>query len=273
MTFYPRKNRILDNLINDKVSIGVELYTGSPSIVEILAYTGFDFYILDMEHAAVEIEMMRNCIRAADAAGITTICRVAENNYALIARVVEEGAQGVMVPHISTKEDVRKAIDSMRYPPEGKKGSCFSIRGANYSAAGWDDYLEHHSRETMFIPMIEDPVGVENMEEIMSELKPGRDAVVFGYGDCAQALAKPGEKINFNDPFLFEAYEKMLALGKKMGVDVIGGPWPEVSVENAIKDIESGNKICWYDIDQSMFYNLCLDIVKGIKGHFDGTKQ
>ena len=184
MTFFPRKNKILENLRNNDVSIGIELYSGSESLIEIMAYTGFDFYMLDMEHAPVTIDKMRSCIRAADAAGITTIARVAENNYALIARVVEEGAQGVIVPHINSREEARRAIDSMRYPPEGKKGSCSSIRASNYSTSGWDEYLEHHSNETMFIPLIESIEGVENAEGIFDELKPGVDAVMFGRGDC-----------------------------------------------------------------------------------------
>ena len=143
MTFYPVKNKILENLKNGKVSIGMELYTGSASLVEILGYTGFDFYMLDMEHAPVSIENMRHLIRAADAANLSTIVRVAENDYSLIARGVEEGAQGIIVPHVSSAEDARKAIDSMRYPPEGKKGSCSSIRAASYSTSGWDNYLEY----------------------------------------------------------------------------------------------------------------------------------
>jgi 4-hydroxy-2-oxoheptanedioate aldolase len=265
MTFYPRKNRILDNLKNNRISLGIELYTGNPSIIEICAYSGFDFYMLDMEHAAVDIDTMRHCIRAADAAGITTITRVAENNYALIARAIEEGSQGIIVPHVSSKEDARKAIDSMRYPPEGKKGSCPSIRGANYSTAGWDDYLEHHSRETMFIALIEDPAGVENMEEIFAELKPGVDAVMYGRGDLAQALTKPGEKVNWDHPYVLEGYEKMLALSEKTGIPAVAVPWPKADVENAKAAIEQGAKICLYSIDQLMFYDLCRDIVKQMR--------
>ena len=89
--------------------IGLELYTANQSIVEIAAYAGFDFYMLDMEHSTVNIETMKNLIIAADAVGITTIVRVSENNGAIIARAVKEGAMGIIVPHVQCVKDFKKA--------------------------------------------------------------------------------------------------------------------------------------------------------------------
>lgn len=266
MTFFPRRNRLLDNVRNGKIALGLELYTGNPSIIEIAAYAGFDWYMLDMEHAAVDIDTMRHCIRAADAAGITTITRVAENNYALIARAVEEGSQGIIVPHVSSAADARKAIDAMRYPPEGKKGSCPAIRGSNYSTVGWDDYLEHHSNEVPFIPIIEDPEGVENMEEIFAELKPGLDIPSLGGGDLAQSILKPGEKVKWDDDYIAKAKEKFFALCEKYDFPIFGAPWPDTTVEEARKIVDKGAKIIMFSIDQKLFYDYCLEIVKGLKG-------
>ena len=265
MTFYPVKNKILENLKNGKVSIGMELYTGSASLVEILGYTGFDFYMLDMEHAPVSIENMRHLIRAADAANLSTIVRVAENDYSLIARGVEEGAQGIIVPHVSSAEDARKAIDSMRYPPEGKKGSCSSIRAASYSTSGWDNYLEYHSNNVMFIPLIEDIDGVNNAEDIFKELKPGVDAVFFGRGDLAQQLVKKGEKFNWDHTFVLEAYNKILELSDKYNIPTIAVPWPKVSIDTAREVLENGSKILLYSIDEIMFYDQCKEIIERLK--------
>jgi len=71
----------------------MQIYTGNPSLIEILAYTGFDFYMLDIENYLVDVETMEPCIRAADAAGITTLVRVIENNPGLIRQSIEAGAQ------------------------------------------------------------------------------------------------------------------------------------------------------------------------------------
>lgn len=265
MTFYPKKNRVLECLRKNEVPIGMEIYTSNASIVEIAAHAGFDFYMLDMEHSTVNIETMKHLITAADAAGITTIVRVPENNGAIIARAVEEGAMGVIVPHTHNVEDVKKAQNALRYPPEGKKGSCTAIRAANYSTEGWETYLEHHSNEVMLIALLEDPDAIDNAEEIFAALKPGVDAVWFGRCDLAQSLTKPGEKVNWDHPFVLEGFAKVLELSKKTGIPVLGIPWPVANVENCKAVINKGARILLYTIDQLLIYEAFSDVIKGMK--------
>lgn len=266
MTFRPKENRVLTCLRRGEVPLGTQIYTGNPSIIEIIAYAGFDYYMLDMEHSRVNPERMEHCIRAADAAGITTIVRVTENNPTLIRGAMEAGAMGVIVPHIDTKEDARKAVNALRYPPEGTAGMCPAIRSANYSVPGWDEYLKHHSENCMLIALIESPEAVDNAEEIFAELKPGVDAVWFGRGDLAQSIAKPGEKVDWDPPYINEAFEKILALSKKTGIPVMAIPFPVLSPESAKDALAKGARIMLYSIDQLLFYNLCEDIVKAMKG-------
>ncbi|MGI6686335.1 MAG: HpcH/HpaI aldolase family protein [Bacillota bacterium] len=265
MTFFPKKNRVLECLRKNEVPIGLELYTGNASIVEIAAYAGFDFYMLDMEHSTVNIETMKHLITAADAAGITTIVRVPENNGAIIARAVEEGAMGVIVPHTTSAEDVIKSQNALRYPPYGKKGSCTAIRGANYSTAGWEEYLEHHNNEVMLIALLEDPDAINNAEEIFAQLKPGRDAVWFGRCDLAQSLTKLGEKVNWDHPFVLEGFEKIIALSKKTGIPVLGIPWPVANAENCKAVINKGARILLYNIDQLLIYDAFSAAIKAMK--------
>jgi 2-keto-3-deoxy-L-rhamnonate aldolase RhmA len=263
MTFRPRQNRILAALANGKVPIGMEMNTGNPSMIEILAYAGFDFYMLDMEHTRVNVETMEHCIRAADAAGITTIVRVPENNVTLIRHAQEAGAQGIMVPHVETAKDVRKALDALRYPPEGRCGICPSVRAANFANASFREYQEFSNQQTMFIPLIEDKSGVENAEEIFSLLKPGVDAVGPGMGDLAFSLiTQPGQNVDWQNPYLTEAFDKVMALSKKTGVPIINMAH---TPEGAKETIGKGTRILLYSIDQQLFYNLCLDIIRSMK--------
>ena len=266
MTFRPIQNRILGVLEKGGVPLGMQIYTGDPSLVEILAYTGFDFYMLDMEHSRVNVETMEHCIRAADAAGITTVIRVAENNPSLIRHSIEAGAQGVIVPHVKNRQEARKAVDSIRYAPEGKCGICPSIRAANFSMLGWDEYLEHSSKQTMIIPTLEDKEAIDKAEEIFAELKPGVDAVWFGRGDLAQSITSPGQKVDWSHPFIMEAFDRVLDLSKKTGIPAMAIPWPELTPECAKAALDKGAKIMLYSIDQLLFYNLCLDIVRQMKG-------
>ena len=266
MAFRPKKNRILEALAKGQVPLGMQIYTGNPSMIEILAYTGFEFYMLDMEHSRVNVETMEHCIRAADAAGITTVVRVAENNPSLIRQSIEAGAQGVIVPHVKNREDARRAVASVRYPPEGKCGICPVIRAASYHASGWDDYLKHSSQQTMVIPILEDKEAFDNLEEIYAELKSNVDAVWFGRGDLAQDLTEPGQVVDWDHPFIMEAFDKVIEIGNRIGIPTMAIPWPELTPRAAKAALERGAKIMLYSIDQALFYNLCLDIVKQMKG-------
>ena len=264
MTFRPRQNRILAALGKGEIPLGMQVYTGNPSIIEILAYTGFDFYMLDMEHSRVNVETMEHCIRAADAAGITTLVRVTENNPSLIRHAVEAGAQGVIVPHVETAQDARRAVESLRYPPEGKCGTCPAIRAANFSDADFPEYMAFSNQNTMLIPLLEDKNGIENAEEILAQLKPGVDAVGVGRGDLKESLrTRPGQKVDMQHPYLREAYDKVMALSKKTGIPIIDNVF---GPEDAKSMVDKGVKILLYLIDQMLFYNLCQDIVRTIKG-------
>ena len=272
MNFKLKQNRILACLKKGKIPLGMQVYTGNPSIIEILAYSGFDFYMLDMEHSRVNVETMEHCIRAADAAGITTLVRVAENDPGLIRQSIESGAQGVIVPHIETAQDARKAVDAIRYPPEGKCGTCGSIRASHWGALKDDDYMEYSNNNVMLIPLLEDKNSIENAGEILAQLKPGLDAIGIGRGDLSSSLKTesipgqdlPNPKKGLQHPYIREAYEKVLSFSNIMGIPMIDNVF---SPADAKSQVEMGIKILIYFIDQQLFYNLCRDIVRQVKGY------
>jgi len=265
MAFRPKENRILTALAKGKIPLGMQVYTGNPSIIEILAYTGFDYYMLDMEHSRVNPETMEHCIRAADAAGITTLVRVTENNPSLIRQAIEAGAQGVIVPHVENAQDARRAVDSIRYPPEGKCGTCGCIRAGNYKGAG---YMEYSNQNTMLIPLLEDKNAIENAEEIFAQLKPGLDAVGVGRGDLANSLrTEPGQNTGGmlpgeQHPYIKEAYDKVLSISRKSGIPLIDNVF---GPDDAKVTVDKGVKILLYMIDQWHFYNFCEDVVRMVK--------
>jgi len=262
MNFRPKPNRVLEALKKGEVPLGMEINTGNPSIIEILAYTGFDFYMLDMEHTRLNRETMEHCVRAADAAGITTLVRVTQNDPGLIRHTQEAGAQGVVVPHVETPQDLQKIIDAYRYPPEGKCGVCPLVRAANYSDAGYQDYMEYSNRNNMIVPLLEDRNGFDNAEEIFALLNPEADAIGTGMGDLAFSLVKPGQKVDRQHPYVKEAAEKVAALSRKTGVPIMDMAF---SPKGARETITRGTKILLYSLDQMLFYNLCRDIVKAVK--------
>jgi 2-keto-3-deoxy-L-rhamnonate aldolase RhmA len=265
MSFKPRRNLILAALAEKRVPLGMQVSITDPSVIEILASTGFDFYMLCMEHTRIDGTQMEHCIRAADAAGITTLVRVAENNSTMIRQALEAGAQGIVIPHIQSGRETRRAVDAVRYPPEGKRGMCPAIRAANYSIESWDEYLDYSRTQTMVIPLIEGREGVEHADEILAELKPGVDAVGVGRGDLAQDISKPGEKVDFFHPFLAEAHKRVLTLAGRLGIPLMDMAWPNYNVEDAKRLINMGVKIMLYHVDQFEFYRRCQQIVREFK--------
>jgi 2-keto-3-deoxy-L-rhamnonate aldolase RhmA len=265
-----RKNGINLALAKGDIPLGMQVYTGNPSIIEILAYTGFDFYMLDMEHSRVNPETMEHCIRAADAAGITTIVRVAYNDPVLIRQSIESGAQGVIVPHVDTVQDVRRAIEAVRYPPEGKCGTCGSIRSNFWGTLHDHDYLDYSNQNIMLIPLLEEKTGIDNAEEILAQLTPGLDAVGIGRGDLLLSLrttatGKGDEeevKKGVKNPYIKEAYNRVLSIANRMGIPLIDNIF---SAEDAKNQVAMGIKILIYFIDQQLFRQLCEEKVREVK--------
>ncbi len=266
-TFIHKKNKILEALRNNITPLGMQMYTHDPDLIEIVGYTGFDFVMIDTEHSRVNPETLVNCIRAAEASGLTPLVRVSENNPSLIRSAVESGALGIVVPHILNEQDGQKALDAMRYPPEGKCGICPSIRAASYSQDTWEEYMEFSNKNVMFIPLLEDMEAIEKAEQIISLLKPGRDAIGLGLADIANSLlTKPGERVDWQHPFLKEAFNKVLSITKKADIPIMGMAWPKADVASAKAVIAGGTKILLYFPDHHFWYETCRNIIKEMRG-------
>ncbi len=265
--FIPKQNRILEALKQGITPLGMQMYTHDPDLIEIVGYAGFDFVMIDMEHSRVNPETMVHCIRAAEASRLTPLIRVPENNPSQIRAAVESGAQGVFVPHIMNAEGARKALDALRYPPEGKCGMCPAVRGSYYAQDAWEEYMEYSNKNVMFIPLLEDVEAIENAEEIIDLLKPGTDAVGLGLGDIANSLlTKPGEKVQWQHPYLKEAFDKVMAITKKADIPIIGMAWPKADSASAKAVLATGTKILIYFPDTHFWGEMCRNIIKEMRG-------
>jgi 2-dehydro-3-deoxyglucarate aldolase/4-hydroxy-2-oxoheptanedioate aldolase len=123
------------DLSGETPPLGAWATVGHPAVVEQLARVGFDFLLLEAEHAPSGLETVESMVRAAEAAAPETpaLVRVAENDAALLKRTLDTGADGVMVPLVESAEEARAAVAATRYPPEGVRG-LGSHRGTEYGA-------------------------------------------------------------------------------------------------------------------------------------------
>jgi 4-hydroxy-2-oxoheptanedioate aldolase len=130
-------------------------------------------------------------VRAADCVNITPIIRVAMNIRQNILRYLDIGALGVMLPQINSKAEVENVIESVKYPPEGRRGLA-SVRAANYGITGsLGNYVKEANRETMVIVQVETMQAIDNLKEILAV--PGTDVIFIGPSDISSALGYAGQ--------------------------------------------------------------------------------
>lgn len=161
----------------------------SPAVVEMIAYTGFDFVIIDAEHGPMGMESIDYLVRTAQGAGITALVRVPHPSA--IQQVLDLGADGIVVPHIRTVEDARALVDACYYTPLGKRGVSTVARSARFGAAGGAEYLANRHRHTVVMPMIEDVEALPNAAAIGA--LQGIDGLFVGPSDLSAAMNHPGQ--------------------------------------------------------------------------------
>jgi 4-hydroxy-2-oxoheptanedioate aldolase len=180
------------SLLNGEPKFGLLALSGSAQLVEMGGFLGLDFVVLDMEHTdGVGISEMLHLIRAADGAGLPAVVRVPRSDPSLIQRVLDFGAAGICVPHVSSAADAQCAVAAAKYPPDGSRSTCPYIRASEYG--GKEDvaaYAAEANRETLVMALVEDRRGMNDLDAILAV--PGLDAVLVGSSDLARDLGLPG---------------------------------------------------------------------------------
>ena len=185
------KNTLKEKVKKGEVVIGTFVGLGHPDVTEMLSRLGFDWLLLDAEHSPISAESCEQMVRAADCVNITPIIRVAMNIRQNILRYLDIGALGVMLPQINSKAEVENVIESVKYPPEGRRGLA-SVRAANYGITGsLGNYVTEANRETMVIVQVETMQAIDNLKEILTV--PGTDVIFIGPSDISSAMGYPGQ--------------------------------------------------------------------------------
>lgn len=205
-------NPIRAALARGETVTGIILFTGSPMITELAAAAGVDFVIVDMEHSALDLERCAHVIRAADAAGITPLVRVQDVEHALIVKLMNLGAAGIVVPH-ATRERCLRALDAARYPPDGNRGVCTIVRSAGYAPGDWNGHVRAANDDVMVIPLIEDAQTLKDFDALAAT--PGLDVFFIGPTDLSIALGVP--HATFDDPQMGAALERVTAAARSRG--------------------------------------------------------
>lgn len=172
-----------------ELSMGLLVKMPAPALVEMAGFAGFDFVVIDTEHGADDHTQLEHHLRAADAVGIASIVRVGSPDSALIGRVLDSGAAGVIIPHVTSADGARRAVDAAHYPPFGKRGLATSTRAGRHTMVSTLEHLNEAASRTVVIAQIEDAEAIPLAQEIAAT--PRLDCVWIGPNDLAMSLGKP----------------------------------------------------------------------------------
>jgi 2-dehydro-3-deoxyglucarate aldolase/4-hydroxy-2-oxoheptanedioate aldolase len=198
-----------------RTKIGTFLFEfATPGIGQILKAAGADYAVLDMEHTGFGFDTVRQVVRYCQAGELPLIVRVPSQARHYISRALDTGADGIMVPIVSSVEQAKAVLDAAKYWPDGTRGVALGLAHERFAVRSeplLPRFAEQNAR-TVVILQIEDPRGAAAADQIAA--MPGVDMLWLGHNDLSVALDKPGA---FDDPAFAKAEQAMLAAARKHG--------------------------------------------------------
>jgi 2-keto-3-deoxy-L-rhamnonate aldolase RhmA len=262
-----KKNRLLALVEQKRIPLGIQTFSGSPALVEILGQTGYDFVMIDTEHSPVNACALEDLIRTAELAGLIPYVRVTSLLSEVEIRLaLEAGAEGVFLPRVTSVEDIKRVADAAFLPSKGRRRICPLSRAANYNPLGLDEYIEWNNAEVALIPIIETGEALEDIEAICAH--PDVKMLYFAPGNLALQLGLGTQ--GTRSPELQAASRKVMEAAAHNGVVMIGGPMV-ATPESCRKTIESGIKIFCLGLDTLGFRLFCEQTVAAVNAGVTGT--
>jgi 2-keto-3-deoxy-L-rhamnonate aldolase RhmA len=228
-------------LHNNELTLGSWVTIGDESIVEIIAKSGYDWLVIDLEHSSIDIQTAAKLIRIIDLCNVTPLVRLTSNNPDQIKRVMDAGAYGIVVPMVNSRKQAEQAVASTRYGPKGIRGVGLA-RAQGYGNK-FKEYLKWQRDEPIVIVQIEHKDAINNLEEIFTT--PGVDGFIIGPYDLSCSLGIPGE---FNNKEFIDTVNYIKSIGEKFNCSV-GMHIVEPDSSILSKCIDDGYKFIAYSVD------------------------
>jgi 2-keto-3-deoxy-L-rhamnonate aldolase RhmA len=234
-----KPNPVKERLASGGAAFGVFFFElATPGSSRLAESAGAEFAFWDMEHTGWTTETIRNMMSAARLCSFWPMVRVPRAEYHLIATALDAGAMGVMVPMVESREQAQLVVDSVKYPPVGRRG--FGAVYPDQTPSGPAAWMEASNRETLVVCQIETAAGVEHAEEIVGV--EGMDVAWVGHFDLSTSLGVPGE---FEHPRYVEAIDELLAVCARhrtpLGIMVTTADQGKVVFERGFRMIAFGD--------------------------------
>jgi 2-dehydro-3-deoxyglucarate aldolase len=192
-------------------TIGSWLTFGHPGLAEVIASSGFEWLVIDLEHSLIELADVAAIIRAIEPLGVAPLVRLTSNDPNQAKRVMDAGAHGVLVPMVASADDARAAVNAVHYPPKGTRG--VGLSRAQWYGDRFAEYVASLPEQAIVVAQIEHRDGVRALPEIVKVA--GVDATIVGPYDLSASLGVPGQ---LDDPAVARALDEYERISKSARV-------------------------------------------------------
>ncbi len=207
-----RKSKVLQKLRSGGAAFSFKLNFSCARVAELVSMFGFDCIWVDVEHIANDWSIVEKQVWAAKTNDTDIMVRVSKGSYSDYIKPLELDAAGIMVPHVMSGDEAENIARMTRFHPMGRRPVDGGNSDSKFLAVDVVDYLRQANEERFVIVQIEDPEGVENLDDIAKV--PGIDMVFFGPGDYSHALGIAGQ---FDHPEIGNAREQVVSAAIKNG--------------------------------------------------------
>lgn len=244
-------------LQNNELTIGSWIMMGTPVSVEVMAVAGFDWLVVDIEHTSIDFETVQVLISTIQANDMKALVRVSKNEEVVIKRVLDMGADGIIVPMVRSRKEALTAVSYAKYPPKGRRGVGL-FRAQGYGT-NFEEYKRWVDEELVIIAQIEHKDAVANIEEIVTV--DGIDGIIIGPYDLSGSMGHPGE-LERED--VQEAVKQVCTVcsknNKPSGFHVV-----DTDPAKLNEKIRQGSTFLAYGIDYLFMRDAALNGMKGVE--------
>jgi len=254
-----RKNKTKERLQQGETVIGSWLEElRSPAVTQLWAAAGLDFLIVDMEHGPYNLETMAEIVRMARQVEITPIVRIPELSWERVGRVLDAGAQGLMLPRVEKPEEVEAFVSYLKYPPAGRRGMASGLGNTDFRWVTTPEYINFINDQILVIIQIENKEAVANLEALARV--PGVDLFFIGPEDLSISLGLAGQQ---GHPQMKETISRIISTATEHQIF----PGIHSSDPTALAAwSEQGIRCIAYASDIEFLYNGALQGVQALRG-------
>ena len=229
----------------------------APGMPQVLKAAGCEFALFDMEHAGLGFETLKMLAAGCRGIGIEPLVRVPRSEYHFLARALDVGVHGVMVPMVENAAEAQRIAEATHYPPQGRRGAAFGVAQDDYSGGDVKAKVAALNARTLVIAQIESERGLGEVDAIAAT--PGIDVLWLGHFDLTNFLGIPGE---FESPKYLDAVRAVVAAarrhGKGLGFMAADAVWAKRYRELGFNMIAAG-------LDSSLLQSAIRSTLKGLQ--------